>query len=814
MKRTRPCALLLAAFLCFSFFPATALASPFDFADGDALAELKAEAAAYPSSYDLRHVPTEDGGEVSYVTPVKVQNPYCTCWGFAAIAAAESSLLSSGLVQEYGYDANTLDLSEKQVAFFATSYLNDPEHSQHGEGFHFKKQNKADEKSYSYRYDTGGLALMATSVFASGIGPVLEKRFDPETGELVEDPLFSYRGKNAEAAYWEAPTQFDDDGQPVSDSYHLVPVWYSKNDDWYIPDDYRFYQEFRLKDSLVLPSPAGTDEDGNYVFRQEGVDAIKQQISQYHRAVDISFAAESYVPGQDTTGKLYMSDKWAHFTNEQVWANHSVTVVGYDDNYPRENFSSSTENGGPAQPGGNGAFLIKNSWGSELNDFPNNGHRHWGLLDGQDGVPYDPNAKPKEGNLATGYFWLSYYDRSLYDPEVLIFDKLNNENGYYVEQLDFLNISQVTDIGSDEETWMANVFTAEATSALSEISVMTTAPGTTVYYSIILLPDNGLYDAPTEGIEIAAGDASFEYGGYHRIQLDTPRVLAKDQKFAVLISESVGDRYHLCVSAEQNYDELYYYYVGIVNKGESYFYDGTGWKDLAKYESKTELLPCYTKSLAVDNFPIRAYLDPIIYQDGENAREFTGYLTVSNWQLGNPGAFDLKVGESITLNAEFRGLPQQMPASWDPSIEWEEHYNSILDISTKTPKKGQAVITAREPGFTLLRVSTEEYGDRVLVFGVWEEEAPAEVSDVKNILEDGSLACQATIHANTDELTACSVRSDANGRFLGMETMALQEGDNTFTVKRDGAFNVRFLVMDDSDGTPVCESVDAPMFYG
>ena len=39
---------------------------------------------------------------------------------------------------------------------------------------------------------------------------------------------------------------------------------------------------------------------------------------------------------------------------------------------------------GGHQPEGNGAFLIKNSWGSELNEFPNNGYRHWGLLEGQD----------------------------------------------------------------------------------------------------------------------------------------------------------------------------------------------------------------------------------------------------------------------------------------------------------------------------------------------------------------------------------------------------------------------------------------------
>ena len=44
--------------------------------------------------------------------PVKLQNPFGTCCGFASIAAAESSLLGSGLAAEDGYDENSLDLSE------------------------------------------------------------------------------------------------------------------------------------------------------------------------------------------------------------------------------------------------------------------------------------------------------------------------------------------------------------------------------------------------------------------------------------------------------------------------------------------------------------------------------------------------------------------------------------------------------------------------------------------------------------------------------------------------------------------------------
>ena len=62
---------------------------PFDFVSPESSEELmKME---FPESLDLR--------EYGLVTPVKLQNPFGTCWGFAAVAAAETSLLGSGIAQ-------------------------------------------------------------------------------------------------------------------------------------------------------------------------------------------------------------------------------------------------------------------------------------------------------------------------------------------------------------------------------------------------------------------------------------------------------------------------------------------------------------------------------------------------------------------------------------------------------------------------------------------------------------------------------------------------------------------------------------------
>lgn len=61
------------------------------------------------------------------------------------------------------------------------------------------------------------------------------------------------------------------------------------------------------------------------------------------------------------------------------YADHEITIVGWDDNYSKDNFS--------VTPPGNGAFLVKNSWDVDWGD--------------------------------SGYFYISYYDKSLSEPTVL-----------------------------------------------------------------------------------------------------------------------------------------------------------------------------------------------------------------------------------------------------------------------------------------------------------------------------------------------------------------------------------------------------------
>ena len=51
---------------------------------------------------------------------------------------------------------------------------------------------------------------------------------------------------------------------------------------------------------------------------------------------------------------------YAYYYNGTAGTNHLVAVVGWDDSFPASNFSTT--------PAGNGAWLVKNSWGTGWGD--------------------------------------------------------------------------------------------------------------------------------------------------------------------------------------------------------------------------------------------------------------------------------------------------------------------------------------------------------------------------------------------------------------------------------------------------------------
>ncbi|MBQ3281453.1 MAG: hypothetical protein IJH41_03495 [Eubacterium sp.] len=636
---------------------------PFDYTDKADRSRALKLAAEYPDKYDLRDV---DGQ--SYVTPVKFQNPFGTCWGFAAIAAAESSILGSGLAAEDGLDASTLDLSEKHLAYFLNKAIDDPSNPQNGEGTHAD-----DDVTVSDLLNTGGMPFNATSLFASGIGPNLESR----------DELFIYKGKNG----WTEKRTVGND---------VIDYCYDDEDDWSIPEEYRFKQSYVLRESYMLPSPAHRDEEtGAYTYNEDGTAAIKDMLMN-KRAVQIGFCADQSDPNQETDG-IYISRNWAHYTyDDEAQANHAVTIVGWDDDYPAVNFVRGHE---PKDEAGNllnGAWLVKNSWGSEEEEFPNKGPG-WGLEKRDESGEL---VKDEKGNVIhTGYFWLSYYDKTISMPEALAFDKSNVGTNYYIDEYDFMPVSELIGVDVPEETKMSNVFKAEECEELYKVSCETTYPNTTVVNEVYILPDG--YTDPTDGKLVDRAEATFEYGGFHTIDLDTPDIIQKGQRYAIVQTQTVpGGNYafHISMSMGEEIAKLLFgekkWVKGVINPGESYLLTGGKWYDFADDKTKEMVAGEYAyATMTFDNFAIKGYCTP-----------------KDNLSIRVRGNKELDIDDEMTLTVLYKGDAGSSFAA--PTITWElsDGGEALFEMTPVPGRQDKMTIKAKNNGTALLYVTADGIG--------------------------------------------------------------------------------------------------------
>lgn len=599
-------------------------------------------ADSFPAHFDLR--------ERGVVTSVKDQDPWGTCWSFGTIAASEASILSDlhmtaeAFAEAYGHE---LDMSEKHLAWFSVTALPEAAEeidepsavAQAGEGVH---RLRPDGKG---PYNLGGNYMQATTVLASGVG-------------IVREDAAPYQ--NAEGTL-------------------------DKNGDWSLPESLRFAVSLELEDANVLPDPCGVDDDGNYVYQPEGTEAIKSELLK-GRAVGICFHADQSMPNQspeearatlaesmkdntklseeekafyidvragiidaetlteeqlrdlllmrcrlnDLPEDMYALDDLtrddllliintsnfgdpievvraaegkapyivysgddpvvsAHYTYDSVDSNHAVCVVGWDDDFPAEHF--------PAEhrPPADGAWIVKNSWGTD-----------WGT---------------------DGYFYLSYYDQSLYRPQTFTYlttAETQQLSHLEILQHDYMPSSSLYSTLYDEPVYSANVFELSEDGSIQYVSTMTGDMNTLTTISVYLLSDDA--EGPVDGELLESVTHEFPYAGYHRITLPQSLAVSAGARIGVVAMNRVptddGTRYALVnvtgydKTELERYNETYganlnRYSVGVVNRGESFISLEAGrwldWRDVVD-----ELLKNYgCQGLVFDNLPVKAYAYPL-----------------------------------------------------------------------------------------------------------------------------------------------------------------------------------------------------------
>ena len=387
-----------------------------------------------------------------------------------------------------------------------------------------------------------------------------------------------------------------------------------------------------------------------------------------------------------------------------------------------------------------------------------NGYRHWGI--------------EQEENRHNGYFWISYYDHTLNNPEAFVFDKSNVGSSYYVQQYDYVapDSEKIKEVASDSEMKTANVFMADQNAVLTEISTVTTTPNSEVSYEIYLLRSK--YTNPSDGVKIQSGEGyRFEYGGYHRFALKEPVTLFRGQAYSVVISQKTPSgksvfsivcgetssdtkeiRDELSVEAPEGNTEAAAEEEApegitevaapeVASEGTSEVAsEGTSEEnpEETEVEAPEEEVRSSWESFIVNR------RESYILADGKwidlTAKEAYDFILGSGKKyVGDLDTYDNLPIKAYLEDAEQAAYPDpaaditvgSMPGSgskqvifklqgrveeWDtnPEFTWTSSDTGIFTVETVDPEEGVMQITGISPGTAYLMISSEELGTRVV----------------------------------------------------------------------------------------------------
>ncbi|MDR1790179.1 MAG: lectin like domain-containing protein [Propionibacteriaceae bacterium] len=295
--------------------------------------------------------------------------------------------------------------------------------------------------------------------------------------------------------------------------------------------------DYHLDEAYTLPGPyAAGSNKLNSDFVEANVTAVKEHIYNVGPlAMDIK-----------SKGTVV---NW--YTGSKTDADHMVTVVGWDDTFSQDNFST--------KPAGNGAWIAQNSYGATSG--------------------------------SGGYIYVSYYDKS-----VNFFDyySLTSAADYGVNQSWALN-SDITWDNEDtnnqrrRDIYAANVYTASANQSVKAVLVSNTTIGNSYTVDIY----RNVSTTPSTGVRIPEAQATRSNAKYgvETVELATPVVVAAGEKYAVVVhytntkSEFSGPMLEAEVvyaSSTSNVKTMEVPADAKIVAGQSYIgYDGSTWKDLA-----------------------------------------------------------------------------------------------------------------------------------------------------------------------------------------------------------------------------------------
>ena len=289
--------------------------------------------------------------------------------------------------------------------------------------------------------------------------------------------------------------------------------------------------EYDAYDELGKLSPLITSDKMIHIFDATFA-GIRKNSTDNAAIKELILMCGSVTTGYYHNNNAYNAQTFSYYQNTKNNTNHAISLVGWDDNYPASNFLIT--------PPGDGAFILKNSWGTGFGD--------------------------------KGYMYISYYDTSILNTTFAV--------GYNIENTENYTRNYQTDLGGGLEyrnndgkiisyTNTYEAFTQELISAV------------------------GTYFDPNEDykIEIYVNDelvhtenGTNDLAGYHTIKLSNEIPITGGDNFTVVMKKYSA---YLLTGSRQHYLEN----VSFIDTGE-------GWEDIA-LSNKTFSLKVYTKDLPI-----------------------------------------------------------------------------------------------------------------------------------------------------------------------------------------------------------------------
>lgn len=305
-------------------------------------------------------------------------------------------------------------------------------------------------------------------------------------------------------ARWSGPIDESDD--PYNPSSGTSPVGLSP--------------QKHVQEVLFLPVRTGPTDN----------DTIKQAVLDYGGVYTSMYYHDAF----------YNATHHAYYYTGGGSTNHGIVIVGWDDNFPASYFKGT--------PSGDGAFIIRNSWGTS-----------WG---------------------ENGYFYISYYDTMIGMTHLTVLPSAEATTNYNtIYQYDPLGPVSYLGYG-DDTAWGANVFNASYTGEeVAAVSFWAAVAGTSYQVQIYRNPTSG----PIGGTLELTQTGSFTYGGYHTVVLSSPVTLTSGDTFSVVVRFTTPG-YDYPIPFEYAVDG--YSSGATASPGQSYYsHDGTSWADLTGYNS-------------------------------------------------------------------------------------------------------------------------------------------------------------------------------------------------------------------------------------